>query len=73
MIARLKDTQNGYALLKSSSDEDLQSILKQYLDKDNFKCIICNNRTAKCFKPSIVPITINNKLLSGVFYINNIF
>lgn len=77
MIAKLEGLQNGYALLRSSTDEEFQAILKQYKDENNFKCIICNNHTAKCFVPSIepctLPITINNKMLNGVFYINGVF
>lgn len=77
MIAKLEGLQNGYALLRSSTDEEFQAILKQYKDANNLKCIICNNRTAKCFKHTGIlsdpAITINNKLLSGVFYINGIF
>lgn len=77
MIAKLKGMQNGYALLRSSTDEEFQAILEQYKDENNLKCVICNKRTAKCFKhagdSSDPPITINNKLLSGVFYINSVF
>lgn len=77
MIAKLEGTQNGYALLRSSTDEEFQVILKQYKDANNLKCIICNKHTAKCFKHTGIlsdpAITINNKLLSGIFYINGIF
>lgn len=77
MIAKLEGLQNGYALLRSSTDEEFQAILKQYKDANNLKCIICNNRTAKCFKHTGIlsdpPITINNKMLSGIFYINSVF
>lgn len=77
MIAKLEGSQNGYALLRSSTDEEFQAILKQYKDENNLKCVICNKRTAKCFKHagalSDPPITINNKMLSGIFYINSVF
>lgn len=77
MIAKLEGSQNGYALLRSSTDEEFQAILKQYKDENNLKCVICNERTAKCFKHAGVlsdpPITINNKMLSGIFYINSVF
>lgn len=77
MIAKLKGMQNGYALLRSSTDEEFQAILEQYKDENNLKCVICNKRTAKCFKHAGVlsdpPITINNKMLSGIFYINSVF
>lgn len=77
MIAKLEGLQNGYALLRSSMDEEFQAILKQYKDENNLKCVICNERTAKCFKHAGVlsdpPITINNKMLSGIFYINSVF
>ena len=77
MIAKLEGLQNGYALLRSSTDEEFQAILKQYKDENNLKRVICNERTAKCFKHagflSDPPITINNKMLSGIFYINSVF
>ena len=77
MIAKLEGLQNGYALLRSSTDEEFQAILKQYKDENNLKCVICNECTAKCFKHAGVlsdpPITINNKMLSGIFYINSVF
>lgn len=77
MIAKLEGLQNGYALLRSSTDEEFQAILKQYKDENNLKCVICNERTAKCFKHAGVlsdpPITINNKMLSSIFYINSVF
>ncbi len=77
MIAKLEGMQNGYVLLRSSTDEEFQAILKRYKDANNFKCIICNKHTAKCFKHtgilSDLTITINNKLSSGVFYINGVF
>lgn len=77
MIAKLEGSQNGYALFGSSTDEEFQAILKQYKDQNNLKCVICNERTAKCFKHAGVlsdhPITINNKMLSGIFYINSVF
>lgn len=77
MIAKLEGLQNGYALLRSSTDEEFQAILKQYKDENNLKYVICNERTAKCFKHAGVlsdpPITINNKMLSGIFYINSVF
>lgn len=77
MIAKFEGLQNGYALLRSSTDEEFQAILKQYKDENNLKCVICNERTAKCFKHAGVlsdpPITINNKMLSGIFYINSVF
>ena len=50
MIAKLEGIQNGYALLRTSTDEEFQAILKQYKDANNLRCVICNNRTAKCFK-----------------------
>lgn len=77
MIAKLEGMQNGYALMRSSTDKEFQRILKRYKDNNNLKCIICNERTARCFKHDKVlsdpPVTINNKMLSGIFYINGIF
>ena len=77
MIAKLEGMQNGYVLLRSSTDEEFQAILKQYKDANNLKCIICNKHTVKCSKHAGIlsnpAIKINNKLLSGVFYINGVF
>ena len=77
VIAKLEGMQNGYVLLRSSTDEEFQAILKQYKDANNLKYIICNKHTVKCFKHAGIlsdpAIKINNKLLSGVFYINGVF
>ena len=77
MIAKLEGMQNGYALMGSSTDEEFQEILEQYRSSGKLKCVIGNENTKICFKHrfsiSETPITINNKLLSGVFYINGVF
>lgn len=76
-MAIIKDNQfkNKYILQQDSTDEEFQEILKGY----TFKCIICNRETAKHFGRKIsflggcLPITINNNMLDGVFWINGIY
>lgn len=63
--------ENKYQLTTSSMTEELEKILKRY---KKINCIICNAQTAKCFKSGLFgysAITINNKLETGVFLINN--
>lgn len=76
MINKINGFQNGYILTRTSTDEELQEIFKQYRDKGKLNCLICNSETARCFRPEIpsfsLPITINNKMLVGTFYINSV-
>ena len=63
--------ENKYQFTETSTDEEFQKILKRY---PKINCIICNAQTAKCFKGGLFDfsaITINNKLETGVFLINN--
>lgn len=71
MIYKHESYQNGYIFAPSSNDKDLQQILKNY---DVLHCIICNRKTVTNFnlKESNVGITINNKLVDGVFFINKL-
>ena len=78
MIIKHKDYENGYCFLKSTTNKELQNILKKY--GDDFRCVICNRNTARNFKvtprfPGEIcksPITINNNLNDGCFFINNL-
>ena len=63
--------ENKYQFTESSTNEEFQKIMKRY---PKVNCIICNSETAKCFRPgflSPMSVTINNKLETGVFLVNN--
>ncbi len=67
-----KDTQNGYIITNTSTNDEFKEIIKTY---SKYRCLICNNRTANYFGTSILgnnTITINNKIPDNVFYINSI-
>ena len=84
MIKKHCDYENGYCFIKDSergfnkrrTAYDLKQILKSY--GDSFRVVICNKVTAKNFKvtggssdrPVKSPITINNNLNDGCFFIN---
>lgn len=84
MIKKHCDYENGYYFIKDSergfdkrrTAHDLRMILESY--GDSFRVVICNKVTAKNFKvtggtsdfPVKSPITINNKLNDGCFFIN---
>lgn len=73
MICKHGDYQNGYIFTLTSTDEDLQEILKTY---DKVRCVICNKNTARNFRIGLMGsniITINNKLNDGCFFINHLF
>lgn len=64
---------NGYIIDNDTTNEEWQTIYDKY---DIIKCIICNNQTAKRFRVNLFGkniITINNKLLDDVVYINGVF
>lgn len=74
MIPKHADYKNGYVLAKNSTDEDFQEIIKSY--GDNYHCLICNSNTAKNFRIGLLgdsTLTINEKLVDGVFFINGVF
>ncbi len=70
MILKHNNYKNGYCFVQSSNDYDLQKLILSYGDK--FKRVICNQNTARNFKVTdgYAPITINNKLNDGCFFIN---
>lgn len=71
MIYKSGDYKNGYIFASSSTDADLQKIFETY---DEVKCVICNSNTAKNFRTVGKSIlTINNKLVDGVFFVNYLF
>lgn len=73
MIYKNEDYKNGYVFAPSSTDQDLQEILKSY---NKVSCIICNSNTRRNFGLSVFGhdiITINNKLVDGVFFVNGLY
>lgn len=73
MICKSGDYKNGYIFTPNSCNDDLQEILNSY---DKVNCIICNENTKKNFKTPLLGhsiITINNKLVDGVFFVNGCY
>lgn len=72
MILKHSNYKNGYCFVQYSTDYDLQKLIQSYGDK--FKRVICNKNTARNFtvNKGYAPITINNKLNDGCFFINSI-
>lgn len=71
MINKDVTHENKYQFTESSTNEEFQKIMKRY---PKVNCIICNSETAKCFRPGLLSpmaVTINNKLETGVFLVNN--
>lgn len=70
MISKSKEYENGYIFTPTSTDSDLQRILNQY---KTIKCVLCNQKTSKNFRVEggYFPLTINNRISDGVFFINN--
>lgn len=77
MIHKSGDYKNGYIFGPNSTDSQFQRIIsKDYGGWDNIKCIICNQRTKQNFQFSMNGysiLTINNKLVDGVFFVNHVF
>ena len=68
MVYKHENYKNGYIFAKSSTDKELQEILDTY---EKLNVIFCNSNTIKNFKKDrTLPITINNKLNDGCFFIN---
>lgn len=73
LICKVAEYKNGYIFTKSSTDKDFQKLMQQY---DKVSCIICNENTVRNFKKpyeSKPGVTINKKLVDGVFFINAIY
>lgn len=70
-MRRLDGTENGYILEDNSTNEDFKEICAEY---GTVKCIICNSKTARRFRPTLFGngITVNNILENDVIYINQI-
>lgn len=72
-MRKIEHMKNGYIIDNDTTNEEWQTIYDKY---DIIKCIICNNHTAKHFRVNLFGkniITINNKLLDDVVYINGVF
>ena len=73
MIAKYRNTKNGYVLDSTSTNEDYKKIIESYFP--NYHCLICNNETSKHFGTHFLgtsTVTINNKIPDNVFYINTV-
>ena len=81
MIKKHEGYKNGYYFVTDAPNKfffnktalDLRTILETY--GDTFKRVICNSKTAKNFKVTGVgksPITINNTLNDGCFFVNSL-
>lgn len=73
-MAILKDDRlrNKYILQNDSTDDDFKNIIKG----KKVNCIICNENTAKRFITPLFGhriVTVNNKMMDDVFYINGVF
>ena len=72
-MRKIEGMKNGYIINNSSTNEEWQDVCKRY---DKVNCIICNNKTAKHFRLGLFAnniITVNNKLLDDVVYINGVY
>lgn len=72
-MRKIEGMKNGYIIDNSSTDEEWKKICGGY---SKVNCIICNNQTAKHFRIGLLGnniITINNKLLNDVVYINGVY
>lgn len=73
MFIKIKEMKNGYIIDGYSTNEEWQEICKKY---NPIRCIICNFQTSKHFRIPLFGknnITINNKLLDNVVYINGVY
>jgi len=75
MFHKIENTKNGYIfdIDDTTTNEQWKDIYKQY---NKVKCVICNKKTASCFRPTLFGnniVTINNKLPDAVVYINSIY
>lgn len=73
MIKKLSEMKNGYIVDNSTTNDEWKELLKSY---DKVRCVICNSKTSLYFRVGLLGnniLTINNKLLDGVVYINGVF
>lgn len=74
MLYKLKDCKNGFYMDESTTEEEFNTLLKQYYGLRYVKCIICNKRMAEVLKFEILGksrITINNKVKDFCFFVNS--
>ena len=69
MIQKIGGFKNKYKLTESSNTIDIIDLCAPY---KRFRCIICNEKTAKRFRPKSY-VTINKNVEDDVFYVNGIF
>lgn len=76
MIIKDAMFKNKYILRGDSNNDDFQDILRSY---PKINCVICNAETAKRFTRRFAflfgsgPVTINNNIPDGVFWINGVY
>ena len=77
MIHKSGDYKNGYIFGPNSTDSQFQRMIREdYGGWENIKCIICNQKTKQNFQLPTYGysvLTINNKLVDGVFFVNHAF
>ena len=80
MVIRDERFRNKFIIIDGyCKPRELKKILSKY---DEVRCIICNAKTSQSFiYPSLprslfrnnIPITIRNRLMDGVFYVNGVY
>lgn len=73
MIKKLSEMRNGYIVDETTTNEEWKELLKSY---DKVRCVICNSKTSLHFRVGLLGnniLTINNKLLDDVVYINGVY
>ena len=72
MLGRVEGKKNGYIITDTTDFDDIQKLSDSY---EHIRVMICNSKTSKRFRPRFfnpLPMTINNKIPDGVFYINSV-
>lgn len=76
MIAKLERLTYGYRILEGTTKEEWNSFIDNFQKQHKIRCIICNSKTAKNFRIPLLGnniITINNKIVDDVFFLNHWF
>lgn len=76
MIAKLENLTYGYKILDGTTKEEWNSFIDDFQKHHKIRCIICNSKTSKNFRIPLLGsniITINNKIVDDVFFLNHWF
>lgn len=76
MIGKLEGLSYGYKILDWTTSEEWNEFINRFQKQEKVRCIICNSNTAKRFRTPLLGnniITINNKILDDVFFLNHWF